>query len=421
MSGSMVKKVPERLDGAFETNAVRVLNELRGAFLGLIEGLPGGVVRAADLEKALGVSRTLGWRIHRIATAADPLEAGLRVPGSSAVYHALQRARIAGVSDDRIRRAEEAMLAFESLVERHAGDRAGFETMLGSVAGGSNDVIDLKTRRQAFRANSQIWGFQVKTYLRCSILLPGAAPDLLDLIHIVGMRDVRRLRAGVSLPLMGQRITDNRGERLQSEGGSARSLKDGGGPILLREFCSQPLPEIESRVERGSTLTLLRDTPLGNAGVRTVFLASMSRGYCWNLPEETVKQHSAAVMISKPMEMLMMDLLIHRDLFGPLSPRVRVFGSLNHLGVTEPSEFSDDDELPVRPTVQATGAGIGSIGTPHIPRYREMVDTVLGGIGWDPESFDLYRCTLEYPLLNTTVDARFDLPDRGRHRGGAGW
>lgn len=412
MTGSTVKEVPERLEGAFEANAVRVLNELQRAFLGLMEGLPNGVVRATDLEKALGVSRTLGWQIHRIATAADPLEAGFRVPGSSAIDQALQRARVAGVSDDRIRRAEEAMVAFESLVERHAGDRAGFETMLGSVAGGSNDAIDLKTRRQAFRANSQIWGFQVKTYLCCSILLPGAAPDLLDLIHIVGMRDVRRLRAGVSLPLMGQRVKDNRGERIESNGGSAGSLKDGGGPILLKDFCSQPLPEVESRVEHGLTLTVLRETPLGNAGVRTVFQTSMSKGFCWNLPEQTVKQHSSAVLISKPMEMLVMDVLIHRDLFGPLSPRVRVLGSLNHPGVIEPDEYSEDDELPVRPTMQATG--IGSIGTPHIPRYREMVDAVLGDMGWDPQSFDLYRSTLEYPLLNTTVDARFDLPDRVR-------
>lgn len=413
MAESTWGAISDRREGPFEVHAVRVMADLRRAFLGVIEGLPGGAARAADLERALGVSRTLGWQIHRIATASDPLEAGLRVPGTAAVRQALRGARSAGVADDRIARANAAMTEFEALVKRHAGDRATFETMIGSLAGGEVEAIDLKTRRQAFRVHSQIWGVQVKTYLSCGVLMPGASSDLMDLAFVCGMRDVRRLRPGVPLPVMGQRITDNCGDRLPPSIGPGEALSESGGPMLLREYCSQPLPELETLVDDGTMTTLLRDAPLGNAGARTVYLASISRGLRWNMPADAPNHHIAFAMISKPMEMLVLDVLVHRNMFGELSPNAKVYGSLDHLGETDPYAFRPDETLPILPSMRAYAPGLGAIGTPHIPRYREMIDAVLARLGWDPEAFDLYRCTLEYPLLSTTVQVRFNLPEHG--------
>src|SRR5690606_20560982 len=105
--------------------------------------------RAADLDKALGVSRTLGWQIHRVANTSNPLEGGLYVPGMAAVQQALRGARAAGIAEQHLRRAAQAVAAFESFVERHAGDRATFATMINSLAGRNGEAIDLKARRAA--------------------------------------------------------------------------------------------------------------------------------------------------------------------------------------------------------------------------------------------------------------------------------
>lgn len=42
-----------------------------------------------------------------------------------------------------------------------------------------------------------------------------------------------------------------------------------------------------------------------------------------------------------------------------------------------------------------------------------MAESVLDRVGWDPAEFELFRCTLEYPLLSSTVRVRFELPQRG--------
>ncbi len=407
---------PNQREGTFEAHATRIMFGLQSAVLGLIEGLPQAATRAADLEKALGVSHTLGWQIHRLATTPNPMEIGLRVPGGAAVRQALRGARSAGVSEDRIERVNAAMAEFECMVERHAGDRATFETMIGGLAGNNVEAIDVKTRRQAFRVHSQVWGVQVKTHLSCTVMMPGATSELMDLAYIFGMHDVCRLRTGVPLPVMGQRIMDNHGQALAPSIGQGEALSEGAGPVLLREFCSEPLPELETRVQDGTMTVLLRESPVGNTGARSVFMANMSRGLRWNLHAESGQpdhDNIACFRITKPTEMLVMDVLMHRDMFGVLLPEASVYGSLDRPGETDPATYCKEERLPVVPVVQRFTGGHGPQATPHVPRCAEMVASVLKRIGLDPAAFDVYRCTLEYPLLHTMVQLRFDLPDRG--------
>ncbi len=394
----------------FETHVVQVLRDLQEAFLGLIEGLPRPAPRAADLEKALGVSRTLGWQIHRLATAPSPLEAGGHVPGAEAVGQVLRGARAAGVADNRIARAAEAMKVFESFVERHAGDRALFETMIGSLTGESTETMGVKLRRQAFRVHSQIWGMQVKTFLASAALFPGKDSDHQDIVTIRGMHEIKRLRRGMSLLVSGQQMVDCENRPLLP----TERIEDapGPGPALLREFCSEDLPELESVVENEILYTFMRDSPLGNTGVKTIFLSDVTRDMQWR-PKNGTWAYIDAVSILKPTERLVIDTMIHKDMYGVLEPTVRVYGSLRHLGVANPYGYQDDEVLPVKPDLRYCGRGPGVLATPHVPRYREMVESVLGRTGLDPEAFDLYRCTLEYPLLSTMVQVKFDLPEQG--------
>ncbi len=403
--------VPGGAEGLFEVHAARVMRDLREAFLGLIEGLPRSATRAADIEKALGVSRTLGWQIHRLATTPDPLEAGLHVPGSAAVAQALRGARSAGVGEDRVARARRAMEAFEALVAEHAGDRAAFNTMIGSLAGSEVESIDLRTRREAFRMHSRVWGVQVKTFVACGVVHPGKDAEHDDMVFIRGMHEARWLRQGVALQVSGYRLVDSESRPMHPSDGAGEPFAP--GSTLLREFCSPDLPEIETRVEDGNQFAFFRDAPLGNAGVTTVYLADVMRDIRWRPSDGSPPSHVRSVSIQKPIAMLVMDALVHRDTFRARRMSSRVLGSLTRLGERDPSAFTSEDVLPVQPELRHRGRGAGVLGTPHVPRYREMVESVLGRLGWDPEAFDLYRCTLEYPLLSTTVEVRFDDLERG--------
>lgn len=398
---------------SFETQAAAVMSELRGAFLGLVEALPGGADRAVDLEKALGVSKTLGWQIHRLATSSDPVREAAQVPGAGAVRQVLRAARAAGVGEDRLERVDRAMERFESLVDQHAGDRGVFVAMVGGMAGADSRAIDLRTRRQAFRLNSQVWGVQIKTFVTCAIFQPGREASLHDMVVLRGLRDARRLRSGVPLQVSGYRLTD--GSQRPTEPTALKAgepLEAGSDPRLLGEFCSRPLPELETCVQDGVVSTFLRASPLGNTGARTIYLADLRRDLAWRGDGGGTNTHIRSATVLKPTEVVVVDSLIPRGMFGSLRPVATVFGSLNRLGETDPQAFHPDETLPVEARVY-TGSGLEALATPAVPRYREMVASVLERVGWSTEDFDLYRCVVDYPVLGSTIQLRFELPATG--------
>lgn len=402
-----------RPEARFETHAREVMQGLREAFLTLMEGLPATTRRAADLEKTLGVSRTLGWQIHRVATSMDPLAAVAHVPGAAAVKQVLQAASAAGASDERVRQAESAMDAFESLVRRHAGDRATFTTMINSIAGQEGGAIDIKTRRQAFRVNSQVWGVQVKTFLASAVIHPGKTSSVYDIILLRGLGGIRRLRAGTPLRLSSQRIVDAHKHATEPRAVGAKSTDAHVGPNLLLEFCTQPCPELENRIENGCVHTYLRDAPLGNAGMQSLYLADVTRGIEWKSDGTLPNHHIRSATIMKPIEVLVLDTLIYRNMYGTLEPQANVFGSLDRLSETDPYKFRPEETLPIQPEMCNLGTGLGVLPTPHVPRYREMIESVCRRAGWDPNEFEVFRCIVEYPLLNSMVRVWFDLPDEG--------
>lgn len=397
----------------FEQQAVHVMRELREAALGVFECLSQPIHRAADLEKSLSLSRTLAWQLHRLALGPNLLAAGAHVPGVAAMGQALRAARKVGVPNDRINRVAKAMDRFEHLVQEHAGDRATFTTMINSLAGEEADTIDIKTRRQAFRVNSQAWGLQVKTFLACGIIHPGARSDLDDMAILRGLREVRRLRTDVPLRVSSQLVMDAASNFTQPH--SVTKTGDLGqiGPKLLVDFCTKPCPGLVTRIEDGCIHTFLEDSPLGTAGQQTVYLADLTRDIEWQGDGSRPNHHIRCATITKPIETLVLDTLIHRDMFGTLEPKAAVYGSLDRLAETNPYRYHEHETVPIEAQVRNLGYGAGAVTTPYVPGYREMVEQVCCDAGWDASEFEVFRCVIEYPLLNTHVQVYFPLPERG--------
>lgn len=397
----------------FESEAVEVMRQLRAAFVGLIDGLSASIHRPADLERVLDISTTLAWQVHRVATSPDPLKAGADVPGSAAARQVIRAARSKGVDEARLQSAAEAMKSFEALVERHAGDRRTFATMIGSLAGGEAENIDLRTRRQAFRINSEVWGVQVKTMLTCTIHHPGSNSSLVDHVVIRGLRDLRRLRMGAPLHLAGTRLRDAHKHAIEPHEVGKESEVMPVGPGLLLDYCTQPCPELEHRVSSdGCYDTYLSNTPLGNAGVQTLYMSAVTRDVEWGNPSGIPNSYNHSQVISKPSETVVVDALFHHGMFGNLSPEAQVIGSLAWLsgaGKNNPPE----DTLPMNVEIHRLGTGLSVLPTVYVPQYAEIVETVCKRLGWNADMFDMFRCVVEYPLLGSLINTHFPLPEKG--------
>ncbi len=395
----------------FEEQAIEVVHALREAFLGLITSLPRSVKRPADLERALGLSRTLAWQIHRMATSSDALKAASQMPGIAAVRQVLEAAEAVGVPQERLVAVSSAMERFGSMAEVHAGERGAFSTMLKSVAGRDSEVIDLALRRRALRINSQCWGYQVKTFLGCGIYHPSSSPGCFDMIAVRGLHEVRRLRGGARFRFGTQRISDGSEAPLGDHANGAL-LNPPAGPKLLTEYCTKPCPELVTEVEGEFVNTFLRDAPLGNAGLQSIYVSDVTRGRTAQAGPGQPKGLLNFAAILKPIEVLLLDVLIHRDLFGPLEPTVHVYGLLDRVpAINVPGSYRAEDEVPVPAEVFKLGVGPAVLSTPHVPRYRQMIEDVCRDAGWNIGEFDVYRSTVECPMLNTGVCVRFDLPD----------
>jgi hypothetical protein len=115
--------------------------------------------------------------------------------------------------------------------------------------------------------------------------------------------------------------------------------------------------------------------------------------------------------VRAPCEVLINDLFVHEDMFGPLTPELIVFGDL--LGGPEyPGGGREPPRLPVDEAVDYLGKGPGGIATADVPRYAELARYVFERLGWDGERFDVYRVRVAYPVVPSIVVMRHPLRDR---------
>ena len=109
-----------------------------------------------------------------------------------------------------------------------------------------------------------------------------------------------------------------------------------------------------------------------------------------------------------PSELLITDLILHRDLFEDPAPRLEVLSDL--FGDALAIEPFECDRLETSETIELLGAGVEVLRAPEIPRYTEMIRYAYDRLGWKGSEFDVYRLRIAYPLIPTCLFIRQELP-----------
>ncbi len=408
------KQRPKQDLGSFQEQAAWVLTRLRTALAQLIAAIPGGVRKAADVERALDLGGTVIWPIYRFANAHDPLAVASYLPGAALMRRFLGKAAARGIPVALIDSVDQAYEAFEDLVRTHADNRRTFDTMVSAYAQGETNQLDLQHKRACFRGNSHLWGVQAKTQLSCFIYHPDVAkPDQVDLAGIRGLLGLRRFRPDASWTISHIRLSDDDGvvrravcrEALDPEG------KGPFGVPLMRDFCSTPLPKFRSvPAESGFINVELEGNSVGNLSSVTCLIGDVSRNAHARYQDEHNRYQRAQTMIRTPCEVLIQDVLVREGMFGQISPVVFVYG--DHRQVDPALPGRECDLLPLRESAVYMGKGPSVLQTLDVPRYPEMAQYAFDRLGWDGDKFDVYRCRVEYPVMPSSVVVRFDLPEK---------
>ncbi|RMH10381.1 MAG: hypothetical protein D6695_11570 [Planctomycetota bacterium] len=380
---------------------------LRSSLTAMVLAARGKVTFPQDLARHLKINKNLAWRVSKIIEAPTP-EAGIpHLPGAGGLKLLLDAARNAGSSDDVIERVESAHAAFLEMVQTHAGDQETLQLLLDGRSDG--DAL-AASRRMAFRGNSGIVGVQARAKLTASFLAPSAEdPDKLDSLLIGGFVDVCRLRPAEGWPLFRIRHYLGHDGPAAAQQLDAQVMYDRFGQLdeFDDESCSDLLLE---RDEHGLTYRL-GPGRVGKTGTFSTYFGSPLLGVFdrYASPEDPMGEIYSIVEV--PVETLLFDMFIHRDLGYGSSLELSVFerpggGLDDHLVRTK------RQHLPISIQPERLRGSPERCISPVCPRYPEVIRRTTAATGWDLGAFTCYRFVLTYPPLHSTAIVSFPLDER---------
>jgi hypothetical protein len=398
-----IEVVPQT-PGAFVRAASACVREVQAAMTDLLDdaGLAGA--KPTHIGRALKLDKTLAWKIARFIEDPDPDSAARHMPGSAGVEIVLKAAAKHGVTKprvDAVRLADERLREF---MRKHAGDRRSFEAMLAK--GGRDDKIESEERKSLFKSGSAIWGVRAKAQMLMLALRPSSTdPERIDVLQLGGMFEFERLRADV--PWIIRRLT-NRTDQGSSSLEFAREPLDpngstGGGVPLVREFCAGEIPEIRQfESAEGVVYDELAPSVVGRHGAVTFVSGEIYRGAIPLARSEDNTEGRYKLTVRTPVESVMFDLLIHRDLAHFGAPVMRTFGLIED----RPSAGGASRErAALYDPEDAIGLGDPPrLQTPRLAGYAGMIDRAFEMGGWgDVSEFRAYRAEMSYPPIPCEV------------------
>ncbi len=383
----------------FESAASDVLRSARGAFTDLLTEAGLGAARPAAVAKALGLDNKLAWKVCRFVHDTDELTAFKHLPGAAGIELVLKAADIAGVSASRVSSVRVADHKLREFVERSAGDRRTFEVMVNSHAG--VDARDsLEQRRQLYRAHAAVWGVRARVQVMTLFIRPSEEDETkLDVMQVSGLVGLERLRPSVPWIVRVLRAgNDSASEsyRLIREPLDPSGTDTGGMP-LLREFCSDPLPQLRQFEDaNGWVYDELAPGVLGRAGAVTCIAGEIHRRVVPRHYEPENTQARYHMGVRTPVESSVFDVYLHGSLahFGDMN--MHVFGLLENRPPWGANEVMGEPVL--EPTPARVLGSPPVVATPRLARYGELIEHTLALSGWGPASeFRGYRAEMEYP------------------------
>jgi len=395
----------------FPAEAQDVLRRLRRAIAEMFDSVPGGICKSRDVQKLFGVSTKLSWQIFKLAGPGDALSMAPHVPKGAAMRRVLEGAEQYGVRTPLIEEVRSAYTAFENLIETHAGDRTSFESMARGLSGsGEAQQTDLQHRKAIFRGHSHFWGAQVQTRVITHFMHPTATPDRYDLVALRSKFGLRRLRSDTEVVVDTIRVYPPAGTEAHRSIVLDPEVAEKYGAPIVPPACTHPVPKLRTRPgpQGGLAFDLTDDTLGRNGAVNLSFGQVLENTVLSPSDDGTRMGWLVLTHVLTPTAVLIADMFVHRPSMPYVEHESNFYG---HANSETPYDIAKlYPKLPFREQVSKLEAGVDGARIQGTPQYLDMLKYVCDCRGWKLDDFDVYRMRVEYPLLDTMVAMRFDLP-----------
>ena len=397
---------------AFQAHLSEAFQRLRAALTEALVSIGADPGRARELGRLLGVNKNLAWRVSKIVTAVDAVDAVPHVPGASA-FATLQAALAkAGVPAAKRQAVQDAVKAYDTMMVVHSGDRAALDQLTAGMtrAPGAAERL-VQSRRQAFMGLGSTWGVQAQTQFLTILLAPSSDdPTMSDLVDITGLVGLRRLRDDARWTLFRRQRTMDDGSDLapfHSEPLQPGARSD--GLPFLDAFSSPNVPALDTVQVGKQTRWVLPAGPVGRTAAVDCLFGEIHRAALPRFQSENNVVERLGLALVTPVERIQVDLVVSDELPFAHDLEAVLYSQLDGGGQSLADENANP-RLPLLEEVHELGRGLGTMASPHVPRYTELLQLAFERTGWDDQTFRGYRLTMRYPPIPTVMALAFELP-----------
>ncbi len=374
-----------------------------GRVLGQIPGSPSG---QQALARSLGVDKVLTSRLLKATRSRDPMAVAHHVPGPEPLRRVLRAAAKSGVDHELIKEATDAVGRFEQLIRNDAGDRSSLDAIISAWLPEARRDFELRRKQSAFRAMSHLRGAMVNLSISAVLLRPSDDGERVDVVWVIGLLGLQRLRPSVKAKFTTRRIEGGSEPRHPEtlDGRPFESLDE----ARLDEFCDNPPAELEL-VRTGNAIHyMLAGEAIGPKSSTDFVMAEVNRNELDRVASGTERRTHVFAEVETPAKLLVLDVLVHRDLFKGVSPELIIYDTSGE-GVASPNDPTRDlDKYDTVESIQLISeSGVNSLRLAGFPRYVELLRHVFESTGWDDKAFRTYRTRVEYPIYGSQVTVAF--------------
>lgn len=398
--------------GASLESVIDAFHQARAEIAGLFALIGVDPTKTRESSRELGLNRGLTWRLTRMVRGADGALAVADVPATPSMAKFFDACRGRGVPESAIGSAVAALDRFEAAVSACSGDRKTLSMLVANRQGRADPVEQERARRKLFEGGGAVWGVQAQARFVSVFLFPAKDdPSQIDVGHVTGYVGFRRLRA-IPWPMSYEAVRSREGRAVAFQKQPLFPV-DGpeGSAQLIRDFCDPHDPDIRVSTLGDLKRFELAAGPVGNAGVATCVFGSYLRHLYPRVESDEHAYASFTVLLETPVERVMFDMFVHRDIELPATPTAHLCERLTH-----PSPPSDDEierlSIAVPDPPYALGRGASGALTAHISWYSSLVSRVCERLGHSPDSFAGSRFEMAYPPIPTALLRRFPLLPR---------
>ena len=359
-----------------------------------------GGLRPVQLTSTLGLDKSLASRVVRSLTLEDELHALHGIPTPQGLALIAKAAHKAGASVESSERLEHAAEEYRTLLGEFSGGRTDLEATLAGWIPEQRARAERDARRSVFRGMTTMTGTRAGTNYHSLYLVPSSIEGRVDSLLVGVRQDLRRLRAGAPLLIASLRSepgTGGWGARRTPHDG--RALDGEGSSNLLPDLCSHPIPKLKVDSETDQLLISIAEDALDVNESATLGFGWRTEGHYEQDESEDRPYHYVSVETIRPIEALVFDLLVHRDvpLSGPPRVSVTTERSVGIVGARRPPRtgsnglhdgvsLTDLEQLP---------SGLASVDVRSCPAIAE---TACREAGYAIGDFAKFRARIEFPL-----------------------